>query len=318
MKGFDTEFRDLDHYIRVITDRIWEGRRMDDIRRYYGERCAVETPSGVSIGIQPVIDGTRATLVAFPDRRLLAEDVIVSGDDANGFLSSHRIFSPMTHAGPGVFGPPTGRAVYARTVADCVCVNNRIVHEWLVRDQAAIARQIGRLERDVAQEWLDKQGRWHKPAMPPAPGAYVSFVDTQEPAAAYAHQLRQLWVGASAQGLSRTHTVDTITALPGGVAAVGLSAIQDFWRGMTGALTHAQFTVEHLVANPRPGRATALALRWRVQSLHSGAGRYGAATGRPVEVLGISHAEIEGGLVVREWHVIDDVAIWMQVLEPRS
>ena len=49
MKGFDAEFRDLDHYIRVITDRIWEGRRIDDIRLYYAADCAVETPSGVTI-----------------------------------------------------------------------------------------------------------------------------------------------------------------------------------------------------------------------------------------------------------------------------
>ncbi|MFM2187226.1 MAG: hypothetical protein RIR43_1798, partial [Pseudomonadota bacterium] len=80
MKGFDPEFQNLDHYIRVITDRIWEGRRLEDIRRYYGGDCAVETPSSVSIGIEPVIEGTRRTLQAFPDRRLLAEDVIISGD----------------------------------------------------------------------------------------------------------------------------------------------------------------------------------------------------------------------------------------------
>lgn len=317
MKGFDAEFHDLDHYIRVITDRIWEGRRIDDIRRYYGADCAVETPAAVSIGVDPVIDGTRATLVAFPDRRLLAEDVIVSGDDEHGFLSSHRIFSPMTHAGPGVFGPPSGRAVYARTVADCVCVNNRIVHEWLVRDQAAIARQIGRHERDLAQDWLDQRGRWDKPAMPPVPGSYVSFIDTQAPAAAYADVLRRLWTTADVHGLARTHGANAIAALPGGLAAAGLPAIQGFWRDMTGALTDAHFQVEHLVANPRPGRATVLAMRWRVQALHGGAGRYGLPTGRPVEVMGISHAEVEAGLVVREWHLIDDVAIWMQLLDPR-
>jgi predicted ester cyclase len=318
MKGFDAEFRDLDHYIRVITDRIWEGRRIDDIRRYYSDDCAVETPTSVSIGIDPVIDGTRATLVAFPDRRLLAEDVIISGDEEHGLLSSHRIFSPMTHAGPGVFGLPSGRAVYARTVADCVCVNNRIVHEWLVRDQAAIARQIGRHERDVAQDWLDQRGPWYKPAMPPAPGGYASYVDTQEPAAAYADTLRELWTAADVHGLTRTHNVNVIAALPGGVAAAGLPAIQDFWRGMTCALTDARFQVEHLVASPRSGRSTSLAMRWRVQAQHNGAGRYGKATDRPVEVMGISHAEIEAGLVVREWHLIDDVAIWMQLLNPRG
>ena len=65
-------------------------------------------------------------------------------------------------------------------------------------------------------------------------------------------------------------------------------------------------------------RATALAMRWRLQARHSGAGRYGQATGRQVEVMGISHAEIEAGLVVREWHLIDDVAVWMQLLDPRA
>ena len=317
MKGFDAEFRDLDQYIRVITDRIWEGRRIDDIRRYYSEDCAVETPASVSIGIDPVIDGTRATLVAFSDRRLLAEDVIISGDDDCGFLSSHRIFSPMTHTGPGVFGPPSGRAVYARTVADCVCVNNRIVHEWLVRDQAAIARQIGRHERDVAQDWLDQRGKWNKPAMPPAPLGYLSFVSTEEPAAAYADVLRRLWTAADVHGLTGTHDVNAVAALPGGTAAAGLPAIQDFWRSMTNAFTEAHFEVEHLVINPRPGRSTALAMRWRVQAQHGGSGRYGLATDRAVEVMGISHAEIEASLVVREWHLIDDVAIWMQLLNPR-
>ena len=318
MKGFDTEFRDLDHYIRVITDRIWEGRRIDDIRRYYSEDCAIETPSSVSVGIQPVIEGTRATLVAFPDRRLLAEDIISSGDEEGGFLSSHRIFSPMTHAGPGVFGAASGRPVYARTVADCVCVDNQIVHEWLVRDQAAIARQIGRHERDVAQEWLDQRGGWVKPAMPAAPGGYVSFIDRSGIAATYADQLHGLWSGTSVSGMERTHAAGAIAALPGGEVAVGVAAQQGFWQGLSAALRADRIDIEHLVAAERPGRATAVATRWRVQALHAGMGRYGPATGRPVEVMGITHAEFESGRIAREWHLIDDVAIWMQVLTPRS
>lgn len=315
MQGFDPEFLDLDHYIRVITDRIWEGRRIEDIQRYYGEGCAVETPAGVSIGIQPVIDGTRATLAAFPDRRLLAEDVIVSGDDVRGFLSSHRIASPMTHAGAGAFGPPSGRPVFARTIADCVCIGNRVVHEWLVRDQAAIARQIGRHEREVAQQWLDERGGWLKPPMPPAPAPYVSFVDPHPLAQSYAESLRQAWGLAAGAGLAASHADDVISALPGGEAAVGRVALQAFWRGMSAALCATELSIEHLVANERPGRATALALRWRVQTRHDGAGRYGAATGHRVEVLGISHAEVERAQVVREWHLIDDVAVWMQILQ---
>ena len=313
MKGFDAEFTDLDHYIRVITDRIWEGRRIDDIRRYYSDDCAVETPSSVSIGVQPVIDGTRSTLLAFPDRRLLAEDVIASGDDAGGYLSSHRIFSPMTHAGPGVFGPASGRPVYARTIADCVCINNRIVHEWLVRDQAAIARQIGSHERDVAQRWLNERGGFNKAAMPAAPAPYVSFLDTQALAVNYAEAYRLAWTGTS---LESSHHAAVIAAVPGGEARVGLTSLNSYWSDMRSAFPDGDFSVEHLVANERTDKGnTAVAMRWRLRATHQGGGRYGAATGKPIEILGIQHAEIEHGKVVREWVLIDDVAVWMQVLD---
>lgn len=317
MQGFDAEFRDLDHYIRVITDRIWEGRRIADIRRYYGEGCAVESPSSVTLGIDPVIAGTRATLAAFPDRRLLAEDVIISGDARSGYLSSHRIFSPMTHAGPGVFGPPTGKPVFVRTVADCVCLDNRIVHEWLVRDQAAIARQIGLHERDLAQRWLDERGGWHKPAMPAPPAPYRSFIDDDPLAQAYARAYQQRWLGGQAQALDALLDDAVISALPGGDMACGRAAVAGFWAGLLAALQPQSWQVEHLVANHRPGRATAVAMRWRAHTVHGGDGRYGPASGRAVEVLGISHAEFENGRLLREWLLIDDVAVWMQVLQAR-
>ena len=318
MKGFDAEFRDLDHYIRVITDRIWEGRRLDDIRRYYSTDCAVETPASVTVGVEPVIEGTRATLAAFPDRRLLAEDIVVSGDEDGGFLSSHRILSPMTHAGAGGFGPPTGRPVFARTIADCVCIDNRVVHEWLVRDQGAIVRQIGLQPRELAQRWLDERGGFRKAAMPPAPSPYRSFVDPDATAQAYAEAWRQLWTSGLVAALDATHAANAICALPGGESAVDSLARSRYWADWTGALREVRFELEHLVANARPGRATTLAMRWRVQAVHAGPGRFGAPGGRPVEVMGICHADVEDGRIVREWVLVDEVATWMQVLALRA
>ena len=163
MRGFDAEFHDLPIYIRVVTERIWEGRRVDDIPRYYSDPCIVETPLGVSTTVADVIAGTRATLKMFPDRRLLAEDIIVSGDDAGGYLSSHRIISPMTHLGDGNFGPATGKRVHARTIADCVCKDNRIIREWLVRDHSAIAYATGSMPHTLITRWLAERGGWHKP-----------------------------------------------------------------------------------------------------------------------------------------------------------
>jgi predicted ester cyclase len=41
-------------------------------------------------------------------------------------------------------------------------------------------------------------------------------------------------------------------------------------------------------------------------------------TGKPVELLGINHAEIVNGKILREWVLLDDVALWMQVLSQQA
>ena len=318
MKGFDAEFRDLDHYIRTITDRIWEGRRLDDIRRYYAPDTVVETPASMTVGVDPVIEGTRATLAQFPDRRLLAEDVVVSGDETGGFLSSHRILSPMTHAGPGAFGAPCGRTVFVRTIADCVVRDNRIVHEWLVRDQSAIARQLGTDARSVAARWLAAREGFEPPAATVAPPPYRSTIDRGPLASAYARAWTRLWTDADPRALEATHTGHAIVALPGGETVTHADARARWWTEVTGALRPARFEVEHLTAVARPQRATTIAMRWRVRGVHAAAGRYGAPSGRDLSLMGICHADVEDGRVVREWVLIDEIALWMQVLAPRA
>ncbi|MFM8637742.1 MAG: ester cyclase [Betaproteobacteria bacterium] len=111
---------------------------------------------------------------------------------------------------------------------------------------------------------------------------------------------------------------DVISSLPGGEVAVGAAAREAFWCSLLQALPAPQVEIEHLVSVPRPGRATAAAMRWRYTAVHTGPGRYGAPTGRPVHILGITHLEIESGVVVREWVLIDEVATWMQMLSPRT
>ena len=339
MKGFASEFQNLDHYIRVITDRIWEGRRIDDIRLYYSDPCIVETSTSVSTSIEDVITGTRATLAMFPDRRLLAEDVIQSGTDVGGYLSSHRIISTMTHQGDGNFGSATGRRIHARTIADCVCKNNRIVHEWLVRDHAAIALQIGTTSKALAQAWLDQRGGWNKPVAGPAPAGYVSHISTDPLAVRYAQMLADVAGGASKgngdvagqlQGLVASVYDEAAHQIgPGESTRYGRAEIAAFWQSLFGAFQIGQFDIEHLALQrdmAQTGRNDRLALRFRAKTVfcprpdsivcydNSSNGR----TGQSVEILGIVHVEFVQGRVIREWVLIDDVAIWMQILNAQA
>ena len=315
MRGFDAEFRDLPHYITAITDRIWENRRIDDIHRYYSDPCVVETPSSVSTSLEDVVRGTESTLVAFPDRRLLAEDIIWSGDDTNGFMSSHRIISTMTHRGDGAFGAPSNNRIHVRTIADCWCIENRISHEWLVRDQAAIAKAIGVSPRVLATRWLTaSNGTFAKSSAPPAPTPFAPHIAHSPNASRWANAYAQLWQGDVDAAISGS-TDEAITAItPSETTRYGRKELSEFWRDYRSALTCKTFAIEHLIERNDPGRNSRLAMRWRARCAHTGGGMLGSASGKPVEVLGISHAEIVAGSVVREWILIDEIALWMQVL----
>jgi predicted ester cyclase len=316
MQGFDPEFKDLDDYIRVITARIWEGREIDAIARWYGEDCAVITSAGASQGVASVVRGTLETLQQFPDRRLLCEDIVTAGDAVNGFLSSHRIASTMTHRGAGAFGAATGRRVRVRTVADCVCRDNRIVHEWLVRDQGAIARQLGTTSQDLAAAWLAERGA---PALPlPQPAAPPWWRDPMHDtpgAALLADTYRALW-RADLAVLARHDDEAIDLRLPEGGSACGVAEAEDYWFGFTAAFSGAQFAIESLAERIEPGRTPRVAMRWRVTGRHVGHGRYGLPTQAPVEILGITHAEVDHarGRILREWVLVDEVALWMQLL----
>ncbi len=324
MQGFHAEFRDLNDYIRVITDRIWEGRQIEAIRDYYSDPCGVITPSGASTDVQSVIDGTRATLAQFPDRRLLAEDVIEAGDAQRGFLSSHRIISTMTHLGHGNFGPATGRKVHVRTIADCVCKDNRIVHEWLVRDQGAIALAVGVEPKELARQWLATR---NSPVLPlPQPAAPVWWRDpvSDEPLARhYAQQLQHILTG-SAQEPS---LYDEAACSLGPLNSVhyGRGEIADFYAGLAASVMQARCEVESLSfmpASSATGRPPRVAIRWRLRGSHSGRGRYAAPRARSLDILGINHAEWvkvkDVWCVHREWVLVDDVAVWMQVQDPAN
>ena len=321
LAGFDPEFVDLDDYIRVITARIWEGRRVDTIAQYYGSDCAVITPSGASRGVDGVVRGTLETLAQFPDRRLLCEDIVSAGDASGGWLSSHRIASTMTHSGPGAFGPPSGHRLHVRTVADCVCKDNRIVHEWLVRDQGAMALQIGSTPQALASQWLQQRGAPTLPLWAPAaPAGWTDPLHDTQGAALLRRQYEALW-RADLGVLDDTADEALDLRGPSGERALGVAEAQAFWFGLTAAFNGAQFSVESLAERIEPGRTPRVAMRWRLRGTHHGAGRYGAPTGRPVEILGITHAEVAHApygqtqpRVLREWLLIDEVALWMQLL----
>ena len=319
LHGFDPKFTDFPDYIIGITKEIWEDRGISTLHHYYAPDIIVRSPSSVVVGNEGVIGATMATLAEFPDRQLLGEDVIWSGSAEEGdLLSSHRIYSTATHTGDGVYGAATGTKLRYRIIADCAAKNNQIYDEWLIRDQGAIVRQLGVDPRQYAADLIEAEGgpgecvRPFTPAID-RPGPYQGKGNDGEHGQRYADILGAI-MGADLAAVEREYDRACQLELPGGVTGHGWADADEFWLGVRASFPDATFTVHHQIGRTDDGSVPRAALRWSLDGLHEGWGAFGAPTGAPVHIMGLSHAEFGPWGLRREYVLFDETAIWKQIL----
>lgn len=320
---FSAEYATLPEYILGITERIWEGRGLDLIRRYYSADCWMLTPSGIAHGVEGVVTGTEATLRMFPDRELLGEDVVWSNDgQKRGLLSSHRIISPMTHRGDGAFGKATGRPMRIRTIADCLVVGDVITEEWLVRDQGAMAVAIGSTSEALGRGWAATDAEaglepWQLGQWEQVQAGIVEdhAVHQPHPAAAMARELisRGFAGELGEDDIALAHDRAVNLHWPENRFGAGWADVAALFERYRQALPDLKIVVDHSIALEEPGRPVRIATRWRLAGTHLGHGAYGPPTGTQVFILGITHSEVVAGRIIREFWLIDETAIWRQI-----
>jgi predicted ester cyclase len=316
---------DIVDFILGITFEIWEERGVDLIRRYYADDCIVWGLDGITHGAQAVVDATWATLDAFPDRKLLAEHVIWSGNRENGYYTSHRLLSMATNEGPTVYGPATGTRIRMTNIADCVVENGVITREWLVRDNMMFATQLSadpieaargmRAKRSAEhQHWLDEE-RSRVGAIE-VPDSVTTAVGPSENPEAFAW--RALW---SAWTGNRT-VFDTLHA-PYCVLHrspfrhySGRGEVFGYYETLGEILGQPSFSVDHIAAQPFSSNGIDIAVRWTAAGTHQGEVMGIAPTGNPMFILGITHWRCIAGRIAIEMTVFDDLAVLSQLLEP--
>jgi predicted ester cyclase len=318
LPGFDHKYTNIVDYILKITHQIWEERGIGVIYDTYDERITLHTGAMSIHGINAVVGGTMETLHAFPDRRLVGEEVIWSGDGDSKFYTSHRIASTATNLGTSAFGPATGKKVFFRTIADCVVSANRIEEEWLVRDNLHIIQQLGYDPVSLARQ----SGKYRSKGLPYVPFIAENRVGQHLPAKSEAdltntgtllyNLFQTVWNGRN------FHQVDEYYHPTAAVYSIcdqtyrGGAAIQSFLINLFSALPQASVQVERITCNTGRDKDT-VAVRWRLTGLHQGNGYFGAASGKPVNMPGISHFIVSGGKIEQEWTVFDAFDVLCQI-----
>lgn len=318
IEGFDPRWRDFPDYIIGITKEIWEDRNIATLHQYYADTMPVRSPGSLVIGNRNVIAATLATLAEFPDRALLADDVIWCGNACDGFLSSHRSVSMGTHSRDGIYGKATGKTVRYRVIADCAARDNQIFDEWLIRDQGAIVRQMGWEPKAYAADLIEREGgpeRCIKPFTPEmdVDGGYRSRGNDHPVGQRYEAILLAIMC-ADLAVIPREYDRAVQLALPGGTAGYGAADADRFWLGLLSSFPSAKFEIHHRIGRDDPEFPPRAAIRWSLTGTHDGWGAFGAPTGAPVHVMGISHAEFGPWGLRREYVLIDETAIWKQIL----
>lgn len=325
LSGFDAGYADIVHYILSITHAIWEGKRLDLIAQTYAQDCWLLTNAGIVKGKEAVIANTAATLGQFPDRTLYGDDVIWGGDDKAGFYTSHRITSHMSHLGRGDFGAPTGRRVTVATIADCVVRENAIHDEWLVRDNAGLALQLGLdpVEHAARQAAADRDEpaehfHWRTAEVErvrDGQGAETTGHDAGGWPRAFAQEVLDTLVNARAFGaVSHYYWPQATWIGPSNRRLVGHGEIAGHWASLIAALPDARMVLDHVAAIRDSEGHTRIAVRWSLAGTHHNAGMFGAAHGHTLFILGVSHWRLVQGRILEDRTVYDELAVLRQAL----
>jgi predicted ester cyclase len=323
---FGAEYADIVDYILRCTHRIWEQKDVGLIATHYAPDIRVHMMTGPVDGMDGVIAGTSRTLSAFPDRTLTGEAVIWSDKGNKTFLSSHRITSTATNLGTSELGPATGRKIQFTTIADCLCKDNLIIEEWLVRDYSGMALALGYHPRDVAisHAAADKakgQGPapWRIEAMalireqPIGAFSDAALPDASAEPQAFARAVFDALVNQRRFGHVRAiYSPAAHWAGPGNRRLFGWGEITGWYTALIGSFGDARLRVDHVAAVESAG-GTQVAVRWSLTGTHDGAALYGPPSGRSIYILAVTHWVIRNDRIVEEVTIFDEVALLRQI-----
>jgi predicted ester cyclase len=306
-------YADPDDFIREVTDLIWVNRAIGYIRENYEPDAIVHGAYGTSTTREEVIEGSLIRIASTPDRVGQAEDVVweARGDDA--FLSSHLVLS----ADPN-------DDVINRVIANCLYRRGRMVEEWVVRDALAIALQSGQNPDELARGKAFQGYSGSFVAPPPvdviAVGNSGPRPDDHRPEVELVLEfIERVWNGRDLEKVDHfmvrdlvLHTIGYRTSLrPEGYRRALLRMLQAFPGGT--------FEVRDVVTHHAERYAgLRVAVTWKFRGHYNGRPDFGPLTNAPVGILGISQFLIQGGRIVREVRIYDEIALRAQIAGTRG
>jgi predicted ester cyclase len=324
LHGFDDDYTDIVDYIIRCTHKIWEEGGIGLIYTHYAHNVTVWTTSGRTYGRESLVESTLHSLAAFPNRRLYGDEVIWSGNDRDGFHTSHRLTSTAKNTGYSWYGPPTGHTATWCSIANCLVKENRIVEEWVVSDTLGLLLQLGFDQRATLEKFVQAShrsdarpreyslperviGQTTPVILPPKTADGFDVEDFVR------RSFHEIWNWRLLNKIDDYYALDYVCHTTCERHLRGRGHFKAFVLTLLGAFSDAVMSIEHFyfMGNDADGYRTMT--RWNLQGTHKGAGPYGEPTGQPFYLMGISQHTVKDGRFVEEWTYFDEVALLQQL-----
>lgn len=326
MRGFESEYVNIVDYIIRITHRIWEEGDIGYIYDTYSHDSAVWDDYGLQVGRERIVAGTVENINAFPDIRIVADDVIWAGDDEVGFHTSHRSFIMGTNTGYTKYGPPTNKPMRFMCIANCVVRDNEIFHEHVLYNTTSVLRQLGYDVFDMARKMVEQSGHsafpgnfsgadtkrlpgQGKPALLPMPAA--EKFDVAQFAEAF---VQNVWNRRMLALLDKVCAPSIVLQGPTDRVYHGVGRYKSYILSMLAAFPDLFMRVDDLywMGNDREGYR--IAMRWSADGTHRGHSLYGDPTGKDMHFVGVTQWEIRDGVIQNEWTLFNELGLIMQMV----
>ncbi|MGQ0603915.1 MAG: ester cyclase [Anaerolineales bacterium] len=318
LQGFDPEYVDIVNYIVSCTHRIWEEGGTGLIYNHYLHNAKVHTGDGWFLGRDQVVANSIQSLSAFPDERAYAEAVVWTGNDQDGFYTSHLIFGIQHNTGHSVYGPPTGKKILGMGIALCFVKENLICEEWLVHDDLGAIRQLGldvnetvaRMARRDAIRPLQNYGDLERTVGQLTPEPYPPKTTTGFDVDDFVRRnLHEIWNRRMFNIIRDVYSENYLLHRTHGSDDYGRGDYVAFMLSLLAAFPDGRFSIDQLFWNGDEQTGYRTSMRWSLVGTHEGDGIYGEPTGVRFRLWGLTQHVIKDGKFVEEWTLFNEFAL---------
>jgi len=316
-------YADPDDFIREVTDRIWVDRDIAHIYDNYEPDSIVHVGLGTITTRAEVIEGSTMRMAdsaaqpgAMPGQ---AEDVVWEARGTDGFLSSH-----LVYRGEDRYLDGQRRRLSLHSVANCLYRRGRMVEEWIARDGLARALQTGQDPDELARALYFRgySGSWLRPApeVVLAEGDSGPRPDDYRPECELVLELvEEVWNQRNFAELRNLIVRDVFLHSSGEAIYTRPKGYQDETLRLLLAFPTAHFQVRDIQTNfDNRYAGLRISVLWKMTGTYEGRPLYGAVTNQGVDLLGVSQFLIQGGRIIRERRIFDEVALRAQINASRG